>query len=90
MSLKSVAEALLLPPMSLLLVALVGLLAELRFRRTGRLLLWTGLLFATLRVINPVLDKRIEWRWFFLCQIGFGLYCMFAESRMHKQGAAHA
>ena len=44
MSLKSVAEALLLPPMSLLLVALVGLLAELRFRRIGRLLLWTGLL----------------------------------------------
>jgi uncharacterized SAM-binding protein YcdF (DUF218 family) len=43
-SLKSVAEALLLPPMSLLLVALVGLLAELRFRRIGRLLLWTGLL----------------------------------------------
>jgi hypothetical protein len=26
----------------------------------------------------------------FFCQIGFGLYCMFAESRMHKQGAAHA
>jgi len=42
--LKSVAEALLLPPMSLLLVALVGLLVELRFRRIGRVLLWTGLL----------------------------------------------
>jgi hypothetical protein len=36
-------------------------------------LLWTGLLYATLKVINPVLDARIEWRWFFLCQIGFGL-----------------
>jgi hypothetical protein len=36
-------------------------------------LLWTGLLYATLKVINPVLDARIEWRWFILCQIGFGL-----------------
>ena len=36
-------------------------------------LLWTGLLWATLGVINPVLDARIEWRWFILCQIGFGL-----------------
>jgi hypothetical protein len=35
-------------------------------------LLWTGLLWATLRVINPVLDARIEWGWFILCQIAFG------------------
>ena len=36
-------------------------------------LLWTGLLWASLSVINPVLDARIEWRWFILCQIAFGL-----------------
>jgi len=35
-------------------------------------LLWTGLLWASLRVINPVLDARIEWGWFILCQIAFG------------------
>jgi hypothetical protein len=35
-------------------------------------LLWTGLLWSTLSVINPLLDARIEWRWFVLCQIAFG------------------
>ena len=47
-------------------------------------LLWTGLLFATLRVINPVLDKRIEWRWFFLCQIGFGLTAGLVVARSER------
>jgi hypothetical protein len=36
-------------------------------------LLWTGLLYASLKVINPVLDARIEWGGFILCQIGFGV-----------------
>ena len=35
-------------------------------------LLWTGLLWASLSVINPVLEARIEWGWFILCQIAFG------------------
>jgi hypothetical protein len=35
-------------------------------------LLWTGLLWSSLSVINPLLDERIEWRWFILCQIAFG------------------
>jgi len=35
-------------------------------------LLWTGLLWSSLSVINPVLDARIEWRQFILCQIAFG------------------
>src|SRR5208337_521328 len=35
-------------------------------------LLWTGLLWSSLSVINPVLEARIEWRWFILCQIAFG------------------
>ena len=35
-------------------------------------LLWTGLLWSSLSVINPVLDARIEWRWFIVCQIAFG------------------
>jgi hypothetical protein len=35
-------------------------------------LLWTGLLWSSLSVINPLLDARIEWRWFVLCQIAFG------------------
>ncbi|MGA6973382.1 MAG: hypothetical protein WBY93_17280 [Candidatus Binatus sp.] len=35
-------------------------------------LLWTGLLWSSLSVINPVLDARIEWRQFIVCQIAFG------------------
>jgi hypothetical protein len=36
-------------------------------------LLWSGLLHATLRVISPVADKHIEWRWFIVGQVLFGL-----------------
>lgn len=47
-------------------------------------LLWSGLLFATLKVINPVLDARIEWRWFILCQIAFGLVAGLVVSRSER------
>ena len=36
-------------------------------------LLWTGLLWATLELINPMLDARIDWRWFIASQVAFGL-----------------
>ncbi|HEY6421130.1 MAG TPA: hypothetical protein VIX59_19205 [Candidatus Binataceae bacterium] len=49
-------------------------------------LLWTGLLWATLDVINPVLDARIEWRWFIVCQIAFGLTAGFVIARSEKIG----
>jgi len=47
-------------------------------------LLWTGLLWASLDVINPVLDARIEWRWFILCQIPFGLVAGFVVARQER------
>ncbi len=47
-------------------------------------LLWTGLLWATLDVINPLLDARIEWRWFIVCQIAFGLTAGFVIARSEK------
>jgi hypothetical protein len=47
-------------------------------------LLWTGLLWATLDVINPVLDMRIEWRWFILCQIAFGAVAGYVVDRTEK------
>ena len=47
-------------------------------------LLWTGLLWASLDVINPVLDARIEWRWFILCQIAFGLAAGFVVARSER------
>jgi hypothetical protein len=36
-------------------------------------LLWTGLIYGVLAFINPVMNQRIDWRWFFLSQIGFGI-----------------
>jgi hypothetical protein len=47
-------------------------------------LLWTGLLWATLDVINPVLDQRIEWRSFILCQIAFGAVAGYVVDRTEK------
>ncbi|MGD9764716.1 MAG: hypothetical protein AB7V27_13460 [Candidatus Binatia bacterium] len=36
-------------------------------------LLWSGLLWATLGVINPTLNARIDWPWFVASQIAFGI-----------------
>jgi hypothetical protein len=36
-------------------------------------LLWSGLLHSVLGIINPVLNQRINWLWFVLSQIGFGV-----------------
>ncbi|MGO9060502.1 MAG: hypothetical protein ACLQU2_24420 [Candidatus Binataceae bacterium] len=47
-------------------------------------LLWTGLLYSSLKVINPLLDARIEWRWFILCQIAFGLTAGFVVAHSER------
>ncbi|MGO8814204.1 MAG: hypothetical protein ACLQVG_05980 [Terriglobia bacterium] len=36
-------------------------------------LMWSGLLYTSLGIINPLLDQRIDWRWFVASQIGFGV-----------------
>jgi hypothetical protein len=36
-------------------------------------LLWTGLAWAVLGIVNPALNARVDWAWFVLCQIAFGL-----------------
>jgi uncharacterized SAM-binding protein YcdF (DUF218 family) len=53
-SLKAVAEALLVPPVSLLLLAIVGLLIERRYRVFGRVVAWTGLLLLLLLAMPAV------------------------------------
>ena len=44
-------------------------------------LLWTGLVWATLGVVNPALNARIDWVWFIASQIAFGLTTGFVVSR---------
>jgi len=35
--------------------------------------MWTGLIAATLGIINPALNERIEWSWFTASQVAFGV-----------------
>jgi hypothetical protein len=39
--------------------------------------LWTGLLHSALAVISPILNERIDWLWFIVSQVAFGLVCGF-------------
>jgi len=43
--------------------------------------LWSGLLHSILEVIDPVLNQRIDWFWFVLSQIGFGVVAGIVVSR---------
>jgi hypothetical protein len=36
-------------------------------------IMWSGLLYTTLDIINPVMNHRINWLWFVLSQVGFGV-----------------
>ncbi len=36
-------------------------------------ILWTGLLYSILGLINPLLNERIDWRWFVASQFAFGI-----------------
>jgi hypothetical protein len=36
-------------------------------------LLWTGILHASLQMVNPTLEAHIDWPWFVVTQIGFGI-----------------
>jgi hypothetical protein len=36
-------------------------------------LLWSGMLYGSLAFVNPVMNRRIDWPWFVLCQIAFGM-----------------
>lgn len=36
-------------------------------------LFWSGLVATVLNIVNPVLNERINWPWFVVCQLAFGL-----------------
>ena len=46
--------------------------------------LWSGLVAATLSVINPTLNERIDWIWFIGSQIAFGLAAGWVVARTAK------
>jgi hypothetical protein len=47
-------------------------------------LLWTSILYSALGVISPILNERIDWPWFVLSQIAFGLVCGFVVNLQVK------
>ena len=47
-------------------------------------LLWSGLLYSTLGIINPVLNARIDWLWFVLSQLGFGIVAGIVVARQER------
>jgi hypothetical protein len=38
-------------------------------------LLFTGILYSALGIVSPILNQRIDWFWFIVSQIAFGLVC---------------
>lgn len=43
--------------------------------------LWTGLMHSVLALINPLLNQQIDWTWFVVSQIGFGIAAGFVVLR---------
>jgi hypothetical protein len=47
-------------------------------------IVWTGLLYTTLGIINPLLNQRINWMWFVASQIGFGVVAGLVVARQER------
>lgn len=45
---------------------------------------WTGILYSAIGVISPILDQRIDWLWFVVSQIAFGLVAGFVVNLQVK------
>jgi len=48
-------------------------------------ILWSGLIHSILEALNPVLNQRIDWFWFVLSQIGFGIVAGIIVSRQDRE-----
>lgn len=47
-------------------------------------LVWSGVLAASLHLINPILNQRIDWPWFVASQIAFGLVAGWVITRSER------
>lgn len=47
-------------------------------------LLFTGILYSALGIVSPILNERIDWFWFVVSQIAFGLVCGFVVNLQTK------
>jgi hypothetical protein len=47
-------------------------------------LFWTALIAATLNLTNPALNQRVNWAWFLICQLAFGLVAGFVAAKTQR------
>jgi hypothetical protein len=47
-------------------------------------LMWTALLYPTLDLVNPALAARVDWPWFVICQVSFGVVGGFVVYKSQK------
>jgi flagellar biosynthesis protein FliR len=47
-------------------------------------LLFTGILHSALGIVSPILNQRIDWFWFVMSQIAFGLVCGYVVNLQAK------
>jgi hypothetical protein len=47
-------------------------------------ILWSGLIYTILGIVNPVLNQRIDWPWFVFSQVGFGIVAGLVVSRQGR------
>ena len=47
-------------------------------------IVWTGLVYEVLGLVNPLLDQRINWPWFTASQVAFGVVAGLVVVRHHK------
>jgi hypothetical protein len=81
-------------PLQLMISLLVGLLYGAMLPMASRRpillggfaapLLWSFLMYGTLAAINPVMNQRIDWLWFVISQIGFGLVAGLVVARQER------
>jgi hypothetical protein len=53
-------------------------------------LLMSGITWALLRAVNPLLDQRIEWIWFIAAQVAFGVFAGWVVSRTEPIATAQS
>ncbi len=47
-------------------------------------LMWSGLIFASMRFVDPKLAAGVDWFWFIICQVAFGAVCGFIVFKSTK------
>jgi hypothetical protein len=47
-------------------------------------IVWSGLLYATLGMINPLMNQKIDWKWFVVSQVGFGVVAGLVVMRQER------